>query len=52
LNVYNDHSTSYNTNLVLNSAGNTFIGAGESASSIYSAKGANLTGESLYLSAD
>lgn len=50
--VYNDHTTTYNSNMVINSSGNTFIGAGESASTIYSAKGSTFSGENLFLSAD
>jgi len=38
--------------MVINSSGNTFIGAGESASTIYSAKGSTFSGENLFLSAD
>lgn len=49
---YHDHSTTYNGNLVITSAGNTFIGAGESAATLYSAKGASTSGENLYLTSD
>jgi len=49
---YNDHTTTYNGAFVMSSCGNTFIGGGESAASLYAAKGASNTGENLFLTAD
>lgn len=50
--VYNDHATTYNSNMVISSGGGTFIGGGESAANIYSALGSTTSTENLYLSAD
>ena len=49
---YNDHSTSYNGNLIIHSSGGTFIGGGESAGNLYAALGSTTSSENLYLSAD
>ena len=51
--AYQDHgSTPYGQNLVINSGGNTVIGAGESAGSLYSAKLVGNTSENMYVLAD
>lgn len=50
--VYHDHTTTYNVNLVISSGGGTFVGAGESAASVYSALGPTTSTENLYLTAD
>lgn len=50
---YDDHDASaYGTNLVIQSAGNVFIGGGESPSGLYNAIGVNSTTESMYVTAD
>lgn len=52
--AYQDHaSTTYGTNMVINSGGCTFIGAGEAGDAHYSAIKENLgTSEYMYLTAD
>lgn len=49
---YNDHTTTYNGNLVINSGGSTFVGAGESAATLYSTLGTTYNSENLFLTAD
>lgn len=51
--AYQDHgATPYGQNLVINSGGNTVIGAGESAGSLYSAKLVGNGSENMYVLAD
>lgn len=51
--VFQDHaSTTYGTNMVINTGGGLFIGSGESPSGHYSAKGASYTGEDTFITAD
>ena len=51
--AYNTHSDDNNgMNLVINSAGNVFIGGGESAANLYSNKYTTSTGENLFITSD
>lgn len=51
--VYDDHDNATSgVNMVIRSAGNMYIGGGESPSALYSAIGTNSTAENMYVTAD
>lgn len=51
--AYQDHgSTTYGTNMVVQSGGGMFLGSGEAPANHYAAKGASYSGEDTFITAD
>lgn len=50
--LYNDGTQNCGSNLIINGAGNSFFGSGESAINLYNAAYRNNTAENLFLSSD